>query len=352
MLNTTGTGQANNTPMLQPIGFGEILDTTFTFYRKYFLLFLGFVAVRFCGSVVEYLLGRFLPNFFQKNFVVDLIGMSFVLVSMGAIIVATATIYLGSHITSRDALKQARHRFWYVLVWVLIWNLVLDISRIGVVSPVLAVIGPRTPWTPGSPVEIDPLIRYPFSIVILQLVTIPFSIFFPTLWWHFVGDVLLFVMKSGTLWAHFLPLAVVPFSIYFAVRWMFVTPAVLLEEPPIRRAFERNKGITRGGWWRVWGTLISFSFLSFAIYRIVQVMVGCILVLTRLTDVTNPIDVVQWVLMPASIYYADSLFLAIMAWGSRVMSALIFPIWIIGMTLLYFDVRIQKFGSIHSDHYP
>lgn len=89
--------------------FAEILDTAFSLYRKHFLLFLGFVAVRFCGSVVEYLLGRFLPNFFQKNFVVDLIGMSFVLVSMGGIIVATAMIYLDRHITSRDALKQSGH---------------------------------------------------------------------------------------------------------------------------------------------------------------------------------------------------------------------------------------------------
>lgn len=109
MRNTTDTAQANNSNTLtrQPMGFSEILDTAFSLYREHFLLFLWFVAVRFCGSVVEYLLGRFLPNFFQKNFVVDLIGMSFVLVSMGGIIVATAMVYLGSHITSRDALKQA-----------------------------------------------------------------------------------------------------------------------------------------------------------------------------------------------------------------------------------------------------
>ena len=33
-----------------------------------------------------------------------------------------------------------------------------------------------------------------------------------------------------------------------------------------------------------------------------------------------------------------------MAWSSTVLSALIFPIWIIGITLLYFDLRIRKEG--------
>ena len=325
------------------MGFGEILDTTFSLYRKHFLLFLGFVAVRFCGSVVEYLLGRFLPNFFQKDFVVDLIGMSFVLVSMGGIIVATATIYLGSHITSRNALKRAGHRFWYALACAFVWILAFDISRIGIILPMVSVIDPITQWTPGSPVDTDPLIRLSYMIALLRLVSVPFSIYLPTPWGHIINDLLFFLIKSGMLWIQFISLVFVPFSIYFAVRWTFATPTVLLEEPLIRRAFKRSSGLTRGGWWRVWGLLTSFTLLSFAIHRITQITVGCILVLTRLTDITNPVDVVQWVLISTSID-ADSLFYTIMAWSSTVLSALIFPIWIIGITLLYFDLQVRKEG--------
>ena len=72
--------------------FGEILDTTFSLYRKHFLFFLGIIVLYFCGILVEYLFERFLPEFSGKNFVVDLIDMPFTLISMGGIIVATATI--------------------------------------------------------------------------------------------------------------------------------------------------------------------------------------------------------------------------------------------------------------------
>lgn len=322
--------------------FAEILDTTFSLYREHFLLFLGFVAVRFCGSVVEYLFGRFLPNFFQKNFILDLIGMSFVLVSMGGIIVATAMIYLGRHITSRDALQQSGRRFWYVLACSFVWILAFDISRIGIILPMISVMNPITPWMPGSTAT-DPLIRLPFMIAFLGLFSVPFSIYLPTPWGQIINGLLFFAIKSGMLWMQFIPLVFVPFSIYFAVRWMFTTPVVLLEKLSIRRAFGRSGELTRGGWWRVWGMLISFTLLSLAIHRIARIMAGCILLLTRLTDVTNPVDVVRWVLISTSID-ADPLFYTIMAWSSTVLSALIFPIWIIGITLLYFDLRIRKEG--------
>ena len=322
--------------------FAEILDTAFSLYREHCLLFLGFVAVRFCGSVVEYLLRRFLPNFFQKNFILDLIGMSFVLVSMGGIIVATAMIYLGSHITSRDALKQSGHRFWYVLACSFVWILAFDISRIGIILPMISVMNPITPWMPGSTAT-DPLIQLPFVIAFIGLVSVPFSIYLPAPWGQIINGLLFFAIKSGMLWMQFIPLVFAPFSIYFAVRWTFTTPVVLLEKPSIRPAFGRSGELTRGRWWRVWGVLISFTLLSFAIHRIARIMVGCILLLTRLTDVTNPVDVVRWVLISTSID-ADSLFYIIMAWSSTALSALIFPIWLIGITLLYFDLRIRKEG--------
>ena len=116
MLNLTDTAQTNNsnTSTLRPMGFGGILDTTFNLYRKHFPLFLGIIVLHFCGNLVMYLLARFLPDFPQKSLVTNLVGMPFGLVSMGGIIVATTTVYLGKRITSRDALKQAGHRFWYM----------------------------------------------------------------------------------------------------------------------------------------------------------------------------------------------------------------------------------------------
>ena len=55
MLNSSDIGQTNdsNIPLLQPMGFGEILDTIFSLYRRRFLLFLSIIAIYFFGGKVE-----------------------------------------------------------------------------------------------------------------------------------------------------------------------------------------------------------------------------------------------------------------------------------------------------------
>ena len=269
--------------------------------------------------------------------------MPFTLISMGGIIVATATIYLSGRITSRNALKQARHRFWHVLACAFVWSLAFDISRIGVVFPMISVIDPITRWTPGSPVDTEPLIRLPYMLTFLRLVSMPFSIYLQTPLWHIISFLLFFVMKLGSSWIQLLLLAFVPFSTYYAVRWTFATPAVLLEESPIRRAFEKSGELTRGRWWRVWGVLISFSVLTFAVQRILESTVGFILILTRLVGAVSPMDILRWAVMYASID-VDPLFYTIMMWTGFIVRTLVFPIWVIGITLLYFDLRIRKEG--------
>ena len=334
----------SNTPTLQPIGFGKILGTTFSLYQKHFLLFLGIISFYFLGSLVAYLLRRFLPDFFLKNAVVDLVDMLFALVSMGGMIVAVATIYLGGHITGSNALKQTGHRFWHVLVCSLAWGLAFDISMTNISFTIISVMNLITMWTPGSPVTsvTDPL-RLPLVVAFVRLVAVPFSTYLQTPWWNIALDLPFFPMRSESLWIQFIPLTFVPFLIYFAVRWTFATTDVLLERSSIRRAFERSSELTRGRWWRVWGLLICFSILSFAIQYIVQITVGCILVLTKLTDVTNPMDVVRWVVR-VKLINADILFYEVIQWAASVFRSLIFPIWVIGITLLYFDLRIRKDG--------
>ena len=141
----------------------------------------------------------------------------------------------------------------------------------------------------------------------------------------------------------FILLALVPFSIYYAVRWTFATPTVLLEEPPIRRAFKRSSGLTRGRWWRVWGVLISFSVLTFAVQRIIEITVGFILTLTKLVGAASSMDIIKWLVIYTPID-VDPLFLTIMMWTGFAVRTLIFPIWVIGIILLYFDLRIRKEG--------
>ncbi|RKU18675.1 hypothetical protein C6503_09060 [Candidatus Poribacteria bacterium] len=334
MLNSADTIQADgsNTLTLQPMGFGEILDTIFSLYREHLRLFLGIVAVDFSGNLVIYFLARFLPNFPLKDLVTDLlVGMPFGLVIMGGIIVATATIYLGKRLRSLDALQQVGQRFWRMLVCHLPWNLVFGIPRIGISVLLFTILSPNIALTT------------PILFTIILLVFMPFSIYLPIDLGSIIYGSIFSVMVLGQMWARFIPSVLAPFAIYFTVRWLFVSVVILLERPLIRRAFARSSELTRGRWWRIWGTLISLSVLSFAIQRIVVLTIGFILMLTKVVGETTSMNLLKWIVR-YGFESSNPLFYTIMWWINRIVGSFIFPIWIIGITLLYFDLRIRKEG--------
>ena len=345
MLSPTDTVQANNsnTFTLQPMGFSEILDTIFSLYRKHLRLFLGIVAVDFCGNLVVYFLARFLPNFSLKGLVTDLVGMPFGLVSMGGIIIATATIYLGKHITIRDALQQVGHRFWQMLGSLLPWSLVFVIPRAVSIFPIFYYAGYADVWEPGEDVRESmksSILMLEWTIFI-RLVSAPFAIDLPMNWGIITNG--LIPLLTRYIWIGLVPSVLAPFSIYLAVRWLFATASVLIEKPLIRRAFERSSALTRGSWWRVWGLLAAFGVLSGAIQYIIAVMIGFILILPTGTGETTPIDILKRIVM-LRFDSINPLFSLIMGWIYFIVATFIYPIWIIGITLLYFDLRIRKEG--------
>lgn len=321
-----------NTSTFQPMGFGKILLGTFSLYRKHFLLFLSIISLDFCGNLVGHLLGRFLPNFPLKYFVTDFVRVPFALISMGGIIVTTAAIYLGGDITSRDALKQTGRRFWHILACHLPWSLVFVIPPTGITLLIFSVMG------------IDVLLSHLY--IFRNLISLPFSIYLPIDWSRIISSTLRFitpVVMSGSLWIQLILSVLVLFLFYFIVRWLFTTTAVLLDVPLVRSAFKRSGELTRRRWWRVFGILISLSVLSFVIQRIGYVSMGLILTLTKLVGATSPTDIIRLMIMSTPIDAAP-LFHTIMSWTWFVVGTLIFPIWVIGITLLYLDLRIQKDG--------
>ncbi|MXZ01868.1 hypothetical protein F4Y93_14945 [Candidatus Poribacteria bacterium] len=336
MPNSTDTTQADDSsiPKLQPMGFSEILDTIFSLYRKHFFLFLGVIAIDFCGSLVTYLLARFLPNFPLKYLLIRLVGMPFGLVSMGGIIVTTVTVYLGKRIRYLDALKQTGHRFRQMLVCHLPWNLVFGTPRLGLVALLFVILV-------KSNIElIEPT---PAIFAIVLLVYVPFLLHLPIDVGDIINDLIISAIPLGQMWSRLIPLALAPFAIYFTVRWLFAAVVVLLERPLIRHAFSRSHALTRGSWWRIWGTLISFSVLSFAIQRIVVITIGYILMLTKVMGETTSMDILKW-MVRYGFENSNPLFYAIMGWINWIVGSFVFPIWIIGVTLLYFDLRIRKDG--------
>lgn len=295
MLNPADTVQANNsnTSTLQPMGVGDLLDTTFSLYRKHFLLFLGIIAVYFFGSLVTYSLEGFLQDSDLKNLVPHLVNMPFALVSMGGVIVAAAAIFLNGYITSTDALKQVLRRFWHLLGGYLLWTTIILVI--------------------------------PIIVALLFLTS--------------------FLTRGTSLVSNlFIPLAFLPFSIYFAVRWGFVFEVLLLEKTNVKNAFKRSSELVRGTWWRVFGLLVLIVLLSVAILYIFEISLGSIFILAKAAGGTDYKELIQWSVMEEDLSSSNLIFYAIMTCADLILKTLIFPIWVIGITLLYFDLRIRKEG--------
>ena len=291
MLNSPDAEQTNNrnTPTLQPMGVSEILDITFSFYRRHFLLFLGVITLYFFGSLVKHSIESLLHGSDLKTLAANFADMPFAVISIGGIIVATATIYFGGHITSSAALKGSLRHFWHLLGCYLLWALPLMIP------------------------------------IIVLFIMIPFV--------------------AGNLGATlFIPFAVLPFSLYFMVRWGFVAEVFLIERTGIKDAFKRSSELVRGTWWRVFGILALILMLSAAIHYILELSLGLILILTKLAGATNLEDLFQWSVMETDFDSSNLLFYAIMTCTDLVLRTLTAPIWVIGVTLLYFDLRIRKEG--------
>ena len=334
----------SNTSTRQPMRFSEILDTTFSLYRKHFLLFLGIISLDFCGRLVVYLIWRFLSGFPLRGIVIDLIGMPFRLVSMGGIIIAVATIYLSGRITSRDALKQTGHRFWQLLACSLVWSLVYVIPRAVDLFPVLYYAGYVESVEGYMAREYNEYLLLRLDLAIFMgFVSLPFSIDLPMTLESITSGLIPWVTSRGPIWIGLIPSVLAPFSIYFAVRWMFAPAAVLLEKLIIRSAFERSSELTCGRWWWGWGLLVSFSVLSAAIFLTVVGMIGFILILTIGTGETMPTNILEWTVI-YGIGSSNSLYSEIMVWIYITIGTLIFPIWVIGITLLYLDLWIRKEG--------
>ena len=285
MLNPTDTSPTNesNIPTLQPMGFSDILDTIFSLYRKHFLLFLGILTLHFFGELVAYSLEGILSSFRLKDLVVRLAGAPFMLVSAGGIILTTAATYLDRRITSSHALKQAFRRFVPICICQILWTLA---------------------WG---------------TTFVLAAFTIRQEI-----------GIFLAILIVGT-----------PFSIYFAVRWIFVIEIVLLEKPFVGYAFKRSGELVRRTWGRVCTTVILILLLSSAIHHIFEISLGLILSLTELTDDTTPTNIIQWSILEEPLN-SSSPFYAIMTCIDLLLRTFIVPIWVIGITLLYFDLRIRK----------
>ena len=286
MLPSTERSESENSEGLtpQPMGFTDILDATFSLYRSHLRTFLG-VAVIFPFAELCLQLSMDFPQLVPQVFlrIVITITSSLVLtiVGTGGIVMVTAMCYLEKQTTSRDALHRVLQQFFPLIGCTLLWTLTV-------------------------------------AVLAVPLVGIPFAIYFA------VG---------------------IPFAIYFAVRWGFFVETVLLERKPVRAALRRSGELVQDMWWRVCGMFLAFFLLSSAIHTVLEVSLGFIFVLSGVVDGVDLVDILRWAISGDSVFGPDDLVLYTITTGIHLLlSVFTFPIWIIGITLLYFNQRIRKEG--------
>lgn len=280
MLEPNDTSRNHNseptvvTTALKPMRFQDILDTTFSLYRKHFLLFLGLVAFSVLSELALHLLADFSEFFFDRSpllgIAIVLMALTFFIIGIGGITIGSGATYLCENVTIRSVLQRTMDRFWPLFCCFLLWLLVVTILTVTVIG--------------------------------------------------------------------------IPFAIYFAVRWGFFIQTIMFEKPVITIALGRSGELVKPMWWRVFGVLLAIFLLETMVHAIIEISIGFILVATNLVSEVGFIDILEWGLFGGSFEGVTPFFYAISVIIHLAVYALSFPIWIIGITLLYFNQRIRIEG--------
>lgn len=292
MLNPNDTSKTNNRqiPVFQPMELGSILDTALSLYRNNFRLFLGIVSIYFIliglqEWIVVFLLEKSSTQTLD-NLISDVDGLLDNLVYMivtGMLVVASSEIYLGRPVRFQTALRQFRSGF-------------------------LAYLGSSF------------LYLLPFTILTLDS-----------------------IRMSGPM--SLLILLFLPFLCVFYITWVFYGPVVLLEEMTSAQSFGRSRNLVQGTWGRVFGIVLSILLLNLAMDYILGNSLGIVLALCGVVQDGSLMETIGDLfslkyeeMRPTS---QNSLIMYIVYLGAE---GFTLPIYAIGVTLLYFDLRIRKEG--------
>lgn len=213
---------------LRPLGLGEILDGAISTMRAHPRLMLGVAAIvvtiaELVTLAVTYPLlddinrtTRFDPTT-PTSEVWDVLGKSLAVTGIGLLVVIVSRVFLSGFIT-----------------------LVVGKSVLG--QP--AIFGEV--WTAVRP-RLLPLLGltliYPAVFLVVAFLVVLMAIAAPPL-------------------AILVILALIPIGIWLLVLFSLATPALVLENATIRRAFGRSRLLVRGSWWRIFGITLLAGLIA------------------------------------------------------------------------------------------
>ena len=276
----------------QPMELGGILDATLSLYRENLRLFLGIAAIYFVlialqEGIIVFLLER--PGTLRlENLIsdIDYVSDSFIyMLVVGVSVIASSEVYLGRRVTIQIALRHFSSRLLAYIGATLIYLILSLISTLSSLDSIR--------------------------------------------------------ISSGSL----LMLLGSPFLLYFLIGWVFYGPVTFNEKWTTRQSLERSKILVRGTWVRVFGIVVAILLLYIAMDYILGNSLGVVLALLGIvgdgsvTETIGDLFSLRYAdLRPTSF---DTLVMYLIYLGAETFTL---PIYAIGVTLLYFDLRIRKEG--------
>jgi len=303
---------AVNIPDLRPLSLGELLDRTFTYYRRHFWLFVGImalpqvfiVAFNLCTDAIqrlsvsnteatpggsEWLVAGPVAGLGAGMIVMFIAYTLLYSLALGATTFAISEVHLGRMPTVRGSYRSMKGRLRRMLD--LIFTIALRIVGVGVVLL--------------------------FGVGALGVIMIGFG--------SAAGGV---GVAVGIVLAVLGMIAAGVFAVWLTLRYGVAIPALLLERLKAKQAIRRSILLTKGNLGRVFLILFLMSMVAGTVSALVQApfFVG-IMVFAAKGQGVPP----WWLSLP-------------MHFASGVAYAVTSPLLMIGLALLYYDTRVRKEG--------
>lgn len=288
---------------LRPLSTGEVLDRTFRLYRAQFGVFVGIAAIaallETAGNALQTLSFRYSLLHNTNKVLLDaaaaaggLIQVLLVLVAASVVFAAIAyavmALHQGQPMRIAAAYKAALPRWFRYVRLAVAW------------------------WLMAS---------WPF-LVGLMLLVLPVGLLSA----HHVSAKSPAFVGAVAAWG-LLVMLTVPLCIWLFCRYSLCMAASVAEDLNVRRSLKRSVMLSKGFRWRI--------FLLLMVVYVLQAIVGFGLMVPILGFFLN-LAHTHGVLPLAAVIYQIAI--------GFVMIAVVTPIYVVGLTLIYLDTRIRKEG--------
>lgn len=301
-------------PTWAALGFRDLLDATFSLYRKHFRVFFPIAVVYYVFAVgMDMLIVFFVEdlNVPRTHFIVkayNLLDHFLRCFVFTGFIAASLQTYLGRQMTGRAALRHVLHRFlpcFYGWLFLLFANSVLTRFTSGLTALIIFSNLNRDFNNLVSDSWTDPT-----RLIAWIVATLPLSLF----------------------------------AFYFLIRWLFYGMSVLFEGTTARTALRRSTELVKGSWWRIFGITTAIYLLAGMIEVILFGVCVSPVLLTGLIEQAFSLEMISRLLSssPSQVGWLVYVILQFMLRSVHALASL--PLLAIGFTLLYFDMRIRKEG--------